>query len=73
MNTPSLARSMKLEPEGPAVRQWIECASCLDADRGEGDVTTWATDHQSLHPNHTRFRTVSQAYFRLAPKESHTP
>lgn len=50
--------------------RWIECARCLEAGEGQSDVVGWAEGHQALHPHHTRFRTVSQAYWRLAPRDA---
>lgn len=64
----SLARRMTLKSSGIPVKQWVECAHCLEPSKDESDVNEWAERHGALHPGHVRFRTVSQAYWQLEPR-----
>lgn len=49
-------------------RRWVECADCIESrsvDDGGTDPQAWAVGHVVLHPEHVRFRIVSQVGFRL--------
>jgi hypothetical protein len=61
---------MTLKPSGLPVRQFVECARCLDGSKDDSDVSAWATEHLSRHPDHAFFRTVNTASWILAPKRT---
>lgn len=54
--------------EAPA-SSWVECVQCVDHKfLNDGtDPTIWAEQHTELLPDHNRFRTVTQANFRVEP------
>jgi hypothetical protein len=52
-------------------REWVECVSCVESQRGSGTLApdTWALEHLKANPGHDRFRTVSQKNFRVSDGE----
>ena len=69
MKTDSPTVPMTLKPRDIPIRQWVECASCLESSKDESSVQEWAGEHQRVNPHHDNFRTVSQAYWRLVPTQ----
>ncbi|WP_030660542.1 DUF7848 domain-containing protein [Streptomyces cellulosae] len=56
-----------LKPDDFPMQQWVECVRCLEPSRDESSVAEWADRHRQLHPDHDRFRIVSQTRWRLTP------
>ncbi|MDQ0934940.1 DUF7848 domain-containing protein [Streptomyces turgidiscabies] len=57
-------------------RRWVECVNCIEnvaLDDGSTDPQEWAVRHTALHPDHVRYRVVSQVGFRLDPAGVLTP
>ncbi|MBW8735929.1 MAG: hypothetical protein JF621_01930 [Streptomyces turgidiscabies] len=65
-----------LKVEALPSRRWVECASCIEnksLDNGNTDPQEWAVGHLLLHPDHARYRIVSQVGFRLDPTTAPHP